>query len=161
MADTRPVPVRPAAVVVLARSVGKDSRYLWCVDTCRASLSPTRLSFPADRSRKPTLPPNGRLGSAPVPGTGPTELGTGFRVAALRECFEEAGVLLARRSHSPLPPVSASEAEKQRLAGYRDDLNSRQTIPYSDRREGRAGTVNRRAAPLGSLDYAGGPSPEG
>jgi 8-oxo-dGTP pyrophosphatase MutT (NUDIX family) len=63
--------------------------------------------------------------TAPVPGSGPTELGTGFRVAAIRECFEEAGVLLARPGHSPLSSIAASEAERQRLAGYRDDLNKR------------------------------------
>src|SRR5262249_30027020 len=58
---------------------------------------------------------------APADG-GPTALGTGFRAAALRECFEEAGVLLARRGETPLAVLSSDAA---RFASYRDGLNAR------------------------------------
>jgi 8-oxo-dGTP pyrophosphatase MutT (NUDIX family) len=52
-------------------------------------------------------------------GRGPTAQGSGFRVAALRECFEEAGVLLARRGDRPL---AITAADTPRFAAYRDAL---------------------------------------
>lgn len=52
-------------------------------------------------------------------GEGPTALGSGFRAAALRECFEEAGVLLARRGGELL---ALDEGDVSRFAGYRDAL---------------------------------------
>ena len=54
----------------------------------------------------------------------PTALGAGLRVAALRELFEEAGVLLARRGEQPLAVAGADIA---RFAEQRDALNRRQT----------------------------------
>ncbi len=53
-------------------------------------------------------------------GDSSTPLGSGFRVAAIRELFEEAGVLIARRNGSLLPVVVD---DLPRLATYRDDLN--------------------------------------
>lgn len=55
--------------------------------------------------------------------------GLAFWVAALRECFEEAGVLVARRRRpgggAPSPLLlEMDEATTQRLAGYRDELNA-------------------------------------
>jgi 8-oxo-dGTP pyrophosphatase MutT (NUDIX family) len=52
--------------------------------------------------------------------TGPTRLGSGFRAAALRECFEEAGVLLARRGAELL---GGAPGEVERFASYRDRMN--------------------------------------
>lgn len=46
-------------------------------------------------------------------------LGAGFHVAALRECFEEAGVLLARHDAEPL---AIGERDVARFADYRDAL---------------------------------------
>jgi len=54
-------------------------------------------------------------------GVGDT-LGSGFRVAALRECFEEAGVLLARRGAAML---AIGEDDVARIAGYRTALQQR------------------------------------
>jgi len=58
---------------------------------------------------------------APV-GEGPTTLGSGFRAAAIRELFEEAGALVARRDGAPL---RVAEADLPRLAALRDALNAR------------------------------------
>ena len=67
-------------------------------------------------------------------------LGSGLRVAALRECFEEAGVLLARRgttgetadkpglaptNHDIIPIIEPGDVV--RFGGYRDDLQHRRT----------------------------------
>ena len=52
---------------------------------------------------------------------GPTRLGSGFRAAALRECFEEAGVLLAWRAGELL---KMSEGDAERFSSYRDRMNS-------------------------------------
>jgi len=52
----------------------------------------------------------------------PTALGQGFRVAALRECFEEAGVLLARRGEAPL---SLAGDDVARFAAHRDAVTDR------------------------------------
>ena len=53
-------------------------------------------------------------------GQGVTALGAGFRVAAIRELFEEAGALIARRDGAGLTMVAA---DLPRFAAYRDALN--------------------------------------
>ena len=58
----------------------------------------------------------------PAGGDGPTALGSGFRAAAVRECFEEAGVLLAQRDGQPL---AIAPTDVARFAAYRDGLNAR------------------------------------
>ncbi len=55
-------------------------------------------------------------------GEGVTALGAGFRVAALRELFEEAGALIARRSGSS---QAVTSADLPRFAAYRDALNQK------------------------------------
>jgi 8-oxo-dGTP pyrophosphatase MutT (NUDIX family) len=129
MADTRPVPVRPAAVVVLARSVGEQLEVFMVRRHVQSEFVPDAFVFPGGSVKEADVAAEQMDGlSAPVPDSGPTKptrLGTGFRVAAIRECFEEAGVLLASPSRSPLASVAVSEVERQRLAGYRDDLNNR------------------------------------
>lgn len=49
-----------------------------------------------------------------------TPLGAGFRVAAIRELFEEAGALIALRDGKPL---AMTDGDKLRFAAYRDQLN--------------------------------------
>jgi 8-oxo-dGTP pyrophosphatase MutT (NUDIX family) len=126
MADTRPVPVRPASVVVLARPAGGRLEVFMVRRHVQSEFVPDTFVFPGGSVKEADISAEETAGlSAQVSDSGPTDLGTGFRVAAIRECFEEAGVLLARPSRSPLESVVASEAERQRLAGYRDDLNNR------------------------------------
>ena len=55
-------------------------------------------------------------------GSGVTALGTGFRAAALRELFEEAGALIARRNGAHL---RVTVDDLPRLASYRDALNQK------------------------------------
>jgi 8-oxo-dGTP pyrophosphatase MutT (NUDIX family) len=54
---------------------------------------------------------------------GATALGTGFRAAAIRECFEEAGVLLARRGDQPL---DFTGAEAEGFTNYRIQLQRKE-----------------------------------
>ncbi len=53
---------------------------------------------------------------------GRTALGTGVRAAAIRELFEEAGILLAYRAGAML---AISEDDVPRFAGYRQAFNER------------------------------------
>lgn len=55
-------------------------------------------------------------------GEGVTALGAGFRVAALRELFEEAGALIARRAGADLMMTAA---DLPRFSAYRDALNQK------------------------------------
>jgi 8-oxo-dGTP pyrophosphatase MutT (NUDIX family) len=124
------VPARPAAAVVLLRAVmGKRDAGIEVFMVrrhVRSEFVPDAYVFPggtvkpddAEVERRPGL-------CAPLPSAaeeGPTAQGSGFRAAALRECFEEAGVLLARRGEQPLavPP-----AEVARFAAYRQGLYDR------------------------------------
>lgn len=67
-------------------------------------------------------------------GNGPTALGAGLRAAAIRELFEEAGALIARRANRPLEMASA---DLPRFAAYRDALNQRaQSLSGIARAEG-------------------------
>jgi 8-oxo-dGTP pyrophosphatase MutT (NUDIX family) len=129
MTDTRPVPVRPASVVVLARPAGDHLEVFMVRRHVQSEFVPDAFVFPGGSVKEVDIAAEQTAGlAAPVQGQGPTGLGTGFRVAAIRECFEEAGVLLARRDRSPLSSAAAEdspEEERRRLAGYRDDLNNR------------------------------------
>jgi 8-oxo-dGTP pyrophosphatase MutT (NUDIX family) len=120
MAASNPVTPRPASAVVLARELAGGGIEVFMVRRhVRSEFVPDAFVFPGgsvnqgdmDAERAPGL-------CSPVP-EGPTALGSGFRVAALRECFEEAGVLLARRGETTLtiPPEDVA-----RFAGYRDGL---------------------------------------
>ncbi|HLZ23486.1 MAG TPA: NUDIX hydrolase [Ktedonobacterales bacterium] len=120
MAEGNPVTPRPAAAVVLARELAGGGIEVFMVRRhVRSEFVPDAFVFPGGSvnpgdiatERAPEL-------CSPVP-EGPTALGTGFRVAALRECFEEAGVLIARHGNVTLtiPPEAI-----ERFATYRDEL---------------------------------------
>jgi 8-oxo-dGTP pyrophosphatase MutT (NUDIX family) len=118
MADSgKVVPARPASAVVLARPSGSQFEVFMVRRHIRSEFVPDAFVFPGGSVKEVdvTTETTPNLCAA-VLGSGPTDLGSGFRVAALRECFEEAGVLLA---------AGASSLEKERLATYRDDLNQR------------------------------------
>jgi 8-oxo-dGTP pyrophosphatase MutT (NUDIX family) len=75
---------------------------------------------PGDRAAE--LAP-GLCGAGAGATDGPTALGSGLRVAALRELFEEAGVLLAARADGPADAPLAMEPDGvARLASLRDEL---------------------------------------
>lgn len=122
MSERTPVTPRPAAVVVLMREAAGGILVFMVRRHARIEFMPDVYVFPggsvstddAQAERAPAL-------CAPVP-EGPTALGQGLRAAALRECFEEAGVLLVRRGRALL---SIEPAEVARFAAYRDALNAR------------------------------------
>jgi 8-oxo-dGTP pyrophosphatase MutT (NUDIX family) len=63
-----------------------------------------------------------------------TALGAGFRGAAIRELFEEAGAFIARRDGAPL---RLTADDLQRFSAYRDALNQKtQTLQGVARQEG-------------------------
>lgn len=117
---------RPAAVLVLARESGAGSMAVYMVRRHGQSpFMPDVFVFPggtvhaADRVAETTpdlcVPP-----SDPAP-----PFGAGFRVAAIRECFEEAGVLLAYRGGAPL--ALATAADRARFAEHRAALHRSDT----------------------------------
>jgi 8-oxo-dGTP pyrophosphatase MutT (NUDIX family) len=123
MAEMHPVAPRPAAAIVLLRA-GRGGRLeVFMVRRhVQSDFAPDVFVFPGGsvkpEDRETELAPSL---CAPV-GKGPTALGSGFRAAALRECFEEAGVLLARRGDEPLA-IGADDVA--RYAGYRQALQQR------------------------------------
>ncbi len=129
MSETRTVTPRLASAVVLAREATSGGIEVFMVRRhLRSEFVPDAFVFPggtvkpndADVERTPSL-------CAPA-GDGPTALGTGFRIAALRECFEEAGVLLSRRGSAPL---AISPADVARFSAYREAL-TRDTLTLAE-----------------------------
>ncbi len=118
-----PTQPRPAAAIILLRNGPANTIETFMVRRhIKSDFVPDVYVFPGG-SVKPsdqeaeTLPnlcvalvPSGRTGMA---------LGSGLRVAAIRELFEEAGVLMAERDGRLL---TLSAAESERFAGYRKKL---------------------------------------
>jgi 8-oxo-dGTP pyrophosphatase MutT (NUDIX family) len=129
-----PVAARPAAAVVLARepASGGGIEVFMVRRPVRSEFAPDAFVFPGgsvqqsdrDAERIPGL-----CAPIAVEQTDPTALGAGFRVAALRECFEEAGVLLARQSRAGEAFLAVPPAEVLRFAAYRDELNHGMLTP--------------------------------
>jgi len=122
--DTPVIP-RPSAAVVLLRERPEGGIAVFMVRRhVRSEFVPDAYVFPGG-SVKETDVATERAPGLCAPdgpsGDDATRLGAGFRAAALRECFEEAGVLLARRNGTILT-IGTSEVE--RFARYRDGLNS-------------------------------------
>ncbi len=135
MSQQSPVTPRPASAVVLARERESGGIEVFMVRRhVRSEFVPNAFVFPGG-SVKPTDIEVERdpAVSSPVESEA-TALGTGFRAAALRECFEEAGVLIARRGSSAL---SIEPNDIPRFAAYRDALaNDRLTLADLGTREG-------------------------
>lgn len=126
-----PVTPRPAAAIVLLRghepsdepSGGAEAfvEVFMVRRHVRNEFAPDVFVFPGGsvtpEDREAELLPDL---CAPV-GEGATTLGSGFRAAALRECFEEAGVLLARRGARAL---AITDEDTGRFATYRAALQA-------------------------------------
>jgi 8-oxo-dGTP pyrophosphatase MutT (NUDIX family) len=119
---TPPTTPRPAAALTLLRDRDGFVEVFMVQRHSKSTFMPDVFVFPggavANSDRSLELTP-GACAAAPP---GPTELGSGFRIAAIRECFEEAGVLLARNT-TCLDLLDASRVEK--LAHYRAALQNR------------------------------------
>ena len=120
-----PVTPRPSAAVVLLRDGERGAEVFMVRRHVRSEFVPDVYVFPggtvkgddAETERAP-----GRCTPLSASESTATALGTGFRVAALRECFEEAGVLLATRDGMPL---AWTPDDADRFAAYRQGLNDR------------------------------------
>ncbi|MGO8947830.1 MAG: NUDIX domain-containing protein [Ktedonobacterales bacterium] len=120
MADHPRIEARPASAVVLARPAGKTFEVFMVRRHVRSEFVPNAFVFPGGSVKAEDVTAEETPSLCAPAGDGPTGLGSGFRAAALRECFEEAGVLLARRGSHLL---SISPGEVERFARYRDALN--------------------------------------
>jgi len=124
-----PATARPAAVLVLARDLPGGGLSVFMVRRhTRIEFMPDVFVFPGGSVH----PDDTALEAEPdrcLPiEDGPTALGAGFRVAAVRECFEEAGVLLGRRRTIDGDPVAE---DPQTFARYREALHNR-TMSFSE-----------------------------
>jgi len=135
---TTPVTPRPAATCVLMRphtndSAGGGVEVFMVRRHIQSEFAPDVYVFPGgsvtDDDQQAERAPDLCVAAA-----GDDTLGSGFRVAALRECFEEAGVLLARRGTELL---AIGEGDVARIADYRAALQQRQvTMSGLAEREG-------------------------
>ncbi len=124
MAEHPIVTPRPASAVVLARPSGETFEVFMVRRHVRSEFVPDVFVFPGGSVKSDDVAAEVTPNLCAPAGTVPTQLGSGFRAAALRECFEEAGVLLARRGPEILA-ISPSDVE--RFLAYRDALNHQGT----------------------------------
>ncbi|HEY8325675.1 MAG: NUDIX hydrolase [Ktedonobacterales bacterium] len=122
---TPPVTPRPASATVMARNRLAGGVEVFMVRRhVQSEFVPDVYVFPggsvSDADRAVEREPG--VCAAPATSGGPTALGSGFRAAATRELFEEAGALVARRDGEPW---RVTEVALPRLAAYRDGLNAR------------------------------------
>jgi 8-oxo-dGTP pyrophosphatase MutT (NUDIX family) len=128
MPDDPPATPRPAAALVLLRDREEGAsdggvEVFMVRRHIQSDFAPDVFVFPGGtvKAEDRALESN-----APSPATPdvPTALGAGFRAAAIRECFEEAGVLLARRGEQP---ILFAGADAERFAEYRAQLQRKAT----------------------------------
>lgn len=123
--SSQPVAPRPAAAVVLARSHPAGGFEVYMVRRhVKSEFVPDAFVFPGGSVSAADIEAETAPGLCDGAPAGPTALGAGFRAAAIRECFEEAGVLLATRDGHPLAPDAA---ELARMVAERAALNRRET----------------------------------
>jgi 8-oxo-dGTP pyrophosphatase MutT (NUDIX family) len=123
MSDAIPATPRPAAAIVLLRDrTGGGVEVFMVRRHIQSDFAPDVFVFPGgtvkpdDQSLESSMDPA-------TPQAGLTALGTGFRAAAIRECFEEAGVLLASCNGQPL---DFTGAEAEPFASYRAQLQRKE-----------------------------------
>lgn len=126
--DTAALPVRDAATVMLVRDGDAGMEVFLLRRNVELDFVAGAYVFPGgavdDADRHADLEPicDGRSDEQASGLLGVPSGGLAFWVAAIRECFEEAGVLLARRRDGAV--VSFSDpATAHRFAGYRDALH--------------------------------------
>jgi 8-oxo-dGTP pyrophosphatase MutT (NUDIX family) len=124
MAESNPVTPRPAAAIVLLRAGpgGGGVEVFMVRRHVRNEFAPDVFVFPGGSVKPADREAELAPGICAAAGLGPTTLGSGFRAAALRECFEEAGVLLA---HQGAGPLAIGPDAVARFATYRAGLQDR------------------------------------
>jgi 8-oxo-dGTP pyrophosphatase MutT (NUDIX family) len=115
-----PATPQPAATVILLREGEKSPEVLLLERTARSAVLPAMYVFPGGRveeSDRALLDRLGRFRASDARArltTVAPELALGYFVAAVRETFEEAGLLLARRrGHSDLLDADTASALQQ------------------------------------------------
>ena len=135
MQQAGPVAARPASAVALLRDREGGGIGVFLVRRHAAiEFMPDVYVFPGGSVTPSDVEAELRPGLCAPAAAGATALGTGFRAAAVRECFEEAGVLLLHVGGGPLA-ITAEAA--RRIAAYREQINAR-GLPLHEiaRREG-------------------------
>lgn len=121
--STPPATPRPASATVMARNRLTGGVEVFMVRRhVQSEFVPDVYVFPGGSVSDVDRAAEREPGVCAAAGEGPTTLGSGFRAAAIRELFEEAGALVARREGEPW---RMAEDSLPRLAAYRDGLNAR------------------------------------
>ena len=130
-----PVTPRPASATVMARERSGGGIEVFMVRRhVQSEFVPDVYVFPGGSVKETDRAAEREHGLCASVDEGPTTLGSGFRAAAIRELFEEAGALVARKGAEPL---RVTEADLPRLAAYREGLNGKAlTLLEVARREG-------------------------
>ncbi|HEY7850530.1 MAG TPA: hypothetical protein VIC27_10730, partial [Ktedonobacterales bacterium] len=98
-----PVTPRPASATVMARERLTGGVEVFMVRRhVQSEFVPDVYVFPGGSVSEADRETERTPGLCAAAGAGPTALGSGFRTAAIRELFEEAGALVARRDGEPL-----------------------------------------------------------
>jgi 8-oxo-dGTP pyrophosphatase MutT (NUDIX family) len=120
--------------VVARERAGTSIEVLMVRRQVKSEFAPDVFVFPGGSVQPGDREAEMTPGLCVVAGGGITALGSGFRVAALRELFEEAGVLLAHRRDVPL---AIERDAVGRFARYRQELCAgRATLGSIAAREG-------------------------
>lgn len=125
-----PVTPRPASTVILLRDGRPGLEVLLLKRNARTRFGPGASVFPGgavdDGDGGPTLPPCPVDEASASAELGVERGGLAFRIAAIRECFEEAGILLARQTNGT-PPQMNTPATIRRYQAYREALRHQNT----------------------------------
>ncbi|MDE3229966.1 MAG: NUDIX hydrolase [Chloroflexota bacterium] len=134
---TVPATPRAASATVMARARPAGGIEVFMVRRhVRSEFVPNVYVFPGGSVAAADSEAERTAGVCVAAGDGVTALGTGFRAAAIRELFEEAGALVALRDGAPL---RVTPDDLPRLAADRAALNAHTTtILEVARREGLA-----------------------
>lgn len=119
---TSPATPRPASATVMARNRLEGGVEVFMVRRhVQSEFVPNVYVFPGGSVTEADRAVEREPGVCVASGDGPTALGYGFRAAAIRELFEEAGALVARRDGEPW---RMTDDMLPRLAADRDGLNA-------------------------------------
>jgi len=125
-----PAPARDSATVMLVRDGSEGLEVFMLERHLQSDFAGGAYVFPGGTvdARDLDAEASGFLDGPALPGASahidaPPDTALGFYLCAIRETFEEAGVLLARRSGEPVRFDDA--AEEKRFAVYRDEFNAR------------------------------------
>jgi 8-oxo-dGTP pyrophosphatase MutT (NUDIX family) len=125
-----PAPARDSATVMLVRDGAEGLEVFMLERHLQSDFAGGAYVFPGGTvdARDLDAEASGFLDGPALPGAAthidaPPDTALGFYLCAIRETFEEAGVLLARRSGEPVR--FDDQADEKRFGTYRDEFNAR------------------------------------